>query len=56
MVVLYGITIVPLAGDIQAADRGLLTPFYIDDTPFNGSDWWSTQIMKLLLERGSDQG
>ena len=35
--VLYGITLVPLAGELRAADPGLLSPFYANDTAFNGS-------------------
>ena len=35
--VLYGITLVPLAKEFRAADPGLLSPFYSDDTEFDGS-------------------
>ena len=29
--VLYGITLIPLAEELRAADPGLLSPFYADD-------------------------
>ena len=35
--VLYGITIAPLAEELRAADTGILLPFYADDTAFGGS-------------------
>ena len=35
--VLYRITLVPLAEELRAADPGLLSPFYEDDAAFNGS-------------------
>ena len=36
-VVLYGITLVPLAKELGAAYMGLLSPFYVDDAAFDGS-------------------
>ena len=39
--VFYGVTLVPLARDIRAADPGLLSPFYADDAAFDGSAQWS---------------
>ena len=50
--VLYGITLVPLAEDLRAADQGLLYPFYDDDAAFNGSAQQSAQLLKLLMKRG----
>ena len=35
--ILYGITLVPLAEDLRAADLGILSPFYPDDAAFDGS-------------------
>ena len=35
--VLYWITLVPLAEEPRAADPGLLSPFYTDDVAFDGS-------------------
>ena len=54
--VLYGITLVPLAEEICEDDIRLINPFYKDDVDFDESIWWSAQILKLLLERGADQG
>ena len=54
--VLYGITLVPLAEELRAADPGLLSPFYADDVPFGGSAQLSAQLLKLLMKRGPDQG
>ena len=53
--VLYGITLVPLAEDLRAVDLGLLSPFYADDAAFDRSARRSAQILKLLMKRGPDQ-
>ena len=36
--VLYGITLVPLAEELRLADLGLLSPFYANDAVFDGSE------------------
>ena len=36
--VLYGIPLVPLAEELQAADPELLSPFYADDAAFDSSE------------------
>ena len=54
--VLYGITLVPLAKELRAADPGLLSPFYADDAAFEGSARRSAQLLKLLMKRGPDRG
>ena len=54
--VLYGITLVPLAEELRAADPGLLSPFYADDAVFDGLARCSAQLLKLLTERGTDRG
>ena len=54
--VLYGITLVPLAEELRAADLGILSPFYTDDAAFDGSAQRSTQLLKLLMKRGPNQG
>ena len=36
LMVLYGITLVPLAEELKGADLGLLSPFYTDDSAFDG--------------------
>ena len=53
--VLYGITLAPLAEGLQAADPGLLSPFYADDAYFDCSARRSAQLLKLLMKRGPDQ-
>ena len=54
--VLYGITLVPLAEDLRAADPGLLSPFYADDAAFDGSARRSAQLLNVLMKRGPDRG
>ena len=54
--VIYGITLVPLVEDIWVADLGLITQLYTDDVAFDGLVWRSTQVFKLLMERGLDRG
>ena len=55
-IVLYGITLAPLAEDLQAADPWLLSPFYADDAAFDGLARRSAQLLKLLTKRGTDRG
>ena len=54
--VLYGITLAPLAEELCTADPGLLYPFYANDAAFGGSVRHSAQLIKLLMKRGPDQG
>ena len=54
--VLYGITLVSLSKELRAADLCLLYPFYADDVVFNGLEQQSAQLLKMLMESGSDQG
>ena len=54
--VLYGITLVPLAEELRAADPELLSPFYRDNAAFDGSSRRSTQPLKLLIKRGPEWG
>ena len=54
--VMYGIILVPLAKEIIAADPGILSPFYVDDAAFDGSEQRSSQPLKLLMKRGTDRG
>ena len=54
--VLYGITLAPLAEELRAADPGLLPPFYADDAAFDGSEQRRTQLLKLLMRRGTERG
>ena len=54
--VLYGITLVPLAKELRAADPGLLSFFYADDAMFHGLTRQSAQLLQMLTERGPDRG
>ena len=54
--VLYRISLVTLVEELQAADPGLINPFYMDDAAFDGSARQSAHVLKLLLERWLDQG
>ena len=56
LMALYGITLVPLAEKLQAANLGLLTPLYADDAAFDGLSWRISQLLKLLFEIGTGQG
>ena len=54
--VLYGITIVPLIEELGAVDPGRLSPFYAHDAAFGSLERRSAQLLKLLMERGTDRG
>ena len=54
--VLYGITLVPLAEELRAVYLGLLYPFYTDDAAFNCSARCSAHLLKLLMKWGPDRG
>ena len=54
--VLYGITLAPLAEELRVADPGILSPFYADDAAFDGSSQRSAQLLKLLMKRGPEWG
>ena len=53
--VLYGITLVPLAEELRAVDLEPLFPFYADDAAFDGSERRSAQLLKMLMKRGLDR-
>ena len=53
--VLYRITLVPLAEELRAADPGLLSPFYTDDAAFDSLARRSAQLLKLFMRRGPDR-
>ena len=53
--VLYGITLFPLAEEIRAADPGILSSFYMDDVTFDSSAQRSAQPLKLLMKSGLDR-
>ena len=50
--VLYGITLAPLAEELRAADQELLSPFYADNASFDGSARQIAQLLKLLIKSG----
>ena len=54
--VLYGITLVPLAEELIGADLGLLSLFYAYDAAFGGSERRSAQLLNMLMKRGPDRG
>ena len=54
--VLYRITLVPLAEKLRAADLRLLSPFYADDAAFDSSTQQSAQLLNMLMERELDRG
>ena len=54
--VLYGITLVPLAEELRAVDSGLLYLFYVDDMAFDGLAKFCSHILKLLMEMEPDRG
>ena len=53
---MYGINLVPLAEELREADPGLLSPFHANDAVFNGLARQSTQLLKVLMKRGTDRG
>ena len=54
--VFYGITLIPLAKKLRAADPGILSPFYADDAEFDGLAQKSSHLLKLLMDIGTDRG
>ena len=54
--VLYEINLVPLLEELQAADPGLLSPFYAYNVAFDGLARQSAQLVKLLMRRKPDRG
>ena len=54
--VLYGITLTPLAEELGDADPTLLSPFYANSAAFDGLARRSATQLRLLMERGPDQG
>ena len=50
--VLYRITLVPLAEELRVADLGLSSLLYADDVALDGLAQQSAQLLKLLMKRG----
>ena len=47
LILLYGITLVPLAQNLSDVDTTLLFPFYADDVAFDGSS--SQSVVQLIM-------
>ena len=54
--VLYWITLAPLAEELCAAAPAFLPSFYTDDAAFYGLADKSARLMTLLLEQGAEMG
>ena len=54
--VLYRITLVPLAEELREADSGILSLLCADDVAFDGLARQSAQLLKMLMEKGVGQG
>ena len=54
--VLYSINLVPLAKELRASELRILSPLYSDNMAFNGLARWSAYVLKMLIERVTDQG
>ena len=54
--VLYGITLVPLAEELMDADPTILSFFYANDAAFDVSARRSAAQMRLSMDRGLEQG
>ena len=53
--VLYQITLTPLAKELKVADSGLLYPFFADNAAFDNLARRSAQLLKLSMKRRMDQ-
>ena len=49
LMVLYGITLMPLAEELRAADFGILSLFYTCDTTFDGSEIRSARLLNMFM-------
>ena len=54
--VLYGVTLVPLAEELFTAAPDLLVPIYLNDSAFYGLVNRSARLITLLLEQGTERG
>ena len=54
--VLYGITLIPLAEDLRDEYPTILYPFNAKDAAFNGSARRSAAQLHLLIDWGTDRG
>ena len=56
LMVIYGIILVLLEEDLQEAELGVLSPFYLDYATFDAPTRRSAQLLKMSMKRGPDQG
>ena len=49
LMVLYGITLVPLVQELRAADPGLLSLFFADNVTFNSLARLIAQLLNMLI-------
>ena len=56
MVVLYWITLIPLAEELRVTDPVFLSLLYADNAAFRDLERQSAQLLKLLMERGPYRG
>ena len=54
--VLYRITLVPLAEEIRDVDPTILSPLYSNDAAFDGSTRRNAAQLRLLIDRGLERG
>ena len=54
--VLYRITLVPLAEELRVVYPGTLSPFHADGVAFDILARRSAQLLKMLMERWPDRG
>ena len=55
MIILYGITHIPLVEELRDANPTLLSPFYADDEVFDGLARRSAAQLILMMNGGLDQ-
>ena len=55
LMVLYGITLIPLSEELRDADTTIMSPFYANDALFDGLARRSAVQLRLLMEQGPDQ-
>ena len=51
LMVLYGITLVPLSEELRDADPTLMSPFFANDASFDGSVKQSAAQLRRLMDR-----
>ena len=56
MMVLYGVTLAPLVEELRDSYSTLLTPFYVNDAAFDGSERQIAVQLRLMMDQGPDQG